>query len=115
MVQRVHFPAKHKFNTKGHDSKFVIHKIVGGKLACKRLKKSVAGPHCPKYLGHVRLQGTKALREGGRHGSYRAPRRHKTVSRPYGGVLTCNQVKDRVIRAFLIEEQKIVKKISRRR
>eukprot|EP01064_Diplonema_japonicum_P030409 TRINITY_DN5175_c0_g2_i1.p2 TRINITY_DN5175_c0_g2~~TRINITY_DN5175_c0_g2_i1.p2 ORF type:complete len:117 (+),score=36.11 TRINITY_DN5175_c0_g2_i1:47-397(+) len=115
MVQRVHFQRKHKYNTKGHDSKFVIHRIVGGKLACKRVKKRVAGPHTPKYLGHTRLNGTKALREGGQKGSYRAPRRFKTVSRAYGGVLTSTQVKERVIRAFLIEEQKIVKSVLNRR
>ena len=70
MVQRVHFAPKHKYKTGGHDSKFVIGHIPGGKLVAKRIKKRVSGPHCPKYLGHTRLQGTKALREGGRNGSY---------------------------------------------
>lgn len=36
---------------------------------------------------------------------------HKTVSRAYGGVLCANAVKERIVRAFLIEEQKIVKKV----
>lgn len=35
----------------------------------------------------------------------------KTVSRAYGGSRCSNCVKDRVVRAFLIEEQKIVKKV----
>jgi large subunit ribosomal protein L34e len=36
---------------------------------------------------------------------------HKTVSRAYGGSRCANCVKERIIRAFLIEEQKIVKKV----
>jgi hypothetical protein len=36
----------------------------------------------------------------------------KTVQRAYGGSRCANCVKDRVVRAFLIEEQKIVKKVS---
>jgi large subunit ribosomal protein L34e len=35
----------------------------------------------------------------------------KTVNRAYGGSRCSNCVKDRVVRAFLIEEQKIVKKV----
>jgi Ribosomal protein L34e len=35
----------------------------------------------------------------------------KTVQRSYGGSRCGNCVKDRVVRAFLIEEQKIVKKV----
>ena len=35
----------------------------------------------------------------------------KTVQRAYGGSRCSNCVKDRVVRAFLIEEQKIVKKV----
>ena len=37
----------------------------------------------------------------------------KTVSRSYGGSRCANCVKDRVVRAFLIEEQKIVKKVMK--
>ncbi|KAI5279897.1 60S ribosomal protein L34, partial [Ascosphaera aggregata] len=38
-------------------------------------------------------------------------RPQKTVSRAYGGSRCANCVKDRIVRAFLIEEQKIVKKV----
>jgi large subunit ribosomal protein L34e len=48
------------------------------------------------------------------------PRQYATVSRPkktvqraYGGSRCANCVKDRVVRAFLIEEQKIVKKVMK--
>lgn len=36
---------------------------------------------------------------------------HKSVSRIYGGSRCANCVKERIVRAFLIEEQKIVKKV----
>lgn len=38
-------------------------------------------------------------------------RRHKTVTRTYGGCLSPQAVRERIIRAFLIEEQKIVTKV----
>lgn len=36
---------------------------------------------------------------------------HKRVSRVYGGSRCANCVKERIVRAFLIEEQKIVKRV----
>lgn len=41
----------------------------------------------------------------------RLSRPHKTVHRIYGGHLDHKVVKDRIVRAFLIEEQKIIKKV----
>jgi large subunit ribosomal protein L34e len=41
----------------------------------------------------------------------RVSKRLKTVQRAYGGSRCSNCVKSRVLRAFLIEEQKIVKKV----
>lgn len=40
-----------------------------------------------------------------------AKKREKTVSRAYGGSRCHTCVKQRIVRAFLIEEQKIVKKV----
>ena len=42
-------------------------------------------------------------------------KRQKTVSRAYGGTLCGNAVRERIIRAFLIEEQKIVKKVLKKK
>jgi len=39
--------------------------------------------------------------------------RKKTVKRAYGGVLCHKCVKERIVRAFLIEEQKIVVKVMK--
>lgn len=41
----------------------------------------------------------------------RLPRNRRTVNRAYGGVLSGAAVRERIIRAFLVEEQKIVKKV----
>ena len=35
----------------------------------------------------------------------------KSVTRSYGGVLSGGAVRERIVRAFLVEEQKIVKKV----
>ena len=37
--------------------------------------------------------------------------RHKKVFRAYGGVLSHKAVREKIVRAFLIEEQKIVVKV----
>jgi large subunit ribosomal protein L34e len=80
----------------------------GNRLVAQKRTKRAKGPHTPWVLGHKRLAGTKALRH---IESRNASRYRKTVSRPYGGVLSADQVRDRVVRAFLIEEQRIVKKV----
>lgn len=41
----------------------------------------------------------------------RLSRNRRTVNRAYGGVLSGAAVRERIIRAFLVEEQKIVKKV----
>ena len=41
----------------------------------------------------------------------RLSRNRRTVNRAYGGVLSGSAVRDRIIRAFLVEEQKIVKRV----
>ena len=35
----------------------------------------------------------------------------RTVSRAYGGCLSAGAVRERIVRAFIIEEQKIVKRV----
>ena len=42
----------------------------------------------------------------------RMAKNKKTVNRAYGGVLSGGAVRDRIMRAFLVEEQKIVKRAS---
>ena len=89
-------------------NRFKLVRTPGNRLVAQKRDKKQNGPHTPWALGHKRLAGTKAL---GHFDRRRASRYVKTVSRPYGGVLNGEQVKDRVLRAFLIEEQRIVKKV----
>ena len=70
------------------------------------MKKKASGPRCGDT--GVLLNGIKAMRPK----EYRrVSKRQRTVTRAYGGSLSANAVKDRILRAFLIEEQKVAKKI----
>jgi len=81
----------------------------GNRLVFQKAGKRSQGPHTPWVLGHKRLSGTKALT----HFKARTSNRNKkTVSRAYGGVLAADQVRDRVIRAFLVEEQRIARRMD---
>ncbi|KAL8759034.1 MAG: hypothetical protein Q9199_001056 [Rusavskia elegans] len=92
------------YNTRSNKVRVI--KTPGGKLQYQHLKKRGSPPKCGDC--GIKLPGIPALR----------PREYATISRPkktvqraYGGSRCANCVKDRVVRAFLIEEQKIVKKV----
>ena len=55
------------------------------------------------------MQGVKVARP---HDFKRMTSSKRTVSRAYGGILTGTEVKDRIMRAFLIEEFKRFKHIN---
>lgn len=57
-----------------------------------------------------RLAGIKALRPS-EYSNKRMSKRQKSVNRIYGGCLSHKVVRERIMRAFLVEEQKIVKKV----
>ncbi|XVF29799.1 hypothetical protein REPUB_Repub16aG0002300 [Reevesia pubescens] len=65
-------------------------------------------PKCP--VTGKRIQGIPHLRSA-EYKRSRLPRNRKIVNRAYGGVLSGNAVRERIIQAFLVEEQKIVKKV----
>lgn len=56
----------------------------------------------------IPLPGISTLRP---RGYASVSKTHKTVQRAYGGLRCANCVKERIVRAFLIEEQKIVKRV----
>lgn len=78
----------------------------GGKLVYQYLKKTKKVPRCGQCKD--KLRGIQAARPLERS---RLCLRKKTVRRSYGGVLCHKCVKERIVRAFLIEEQKIVVKV----
>ncbi|CAD0098681.1 unnamed protein product, partial [Aureobasidium mustum] len=84
------------YNTKSNKVRVI--KTPGGELRYLHIKKKGTAPKCGDC--GVKLAGYATI-----------SRPKKTVQRAYGGSRCANCVKDRVVRAFLIEEQKIVKKV----
>ncbi|KAI0127854.1 60S ribosomal protein L34-B-like protein [Xylariales sp. AK1849] len=83
-----------------------IVKTPGGELRTLHIKKKGTAPKCGDC--GTKLPGVPALRPR-EYSQISKPK--KTVQRAYGGSRCGNCVKDRVVRAFLIEEQLIVKKV----
>merc|ERR1712077_171414 len=106
MVQRVTYRRRLSYNTKSNRRKIV--RTPGGKLVFQYLKKRPNVPKCP--MTGLRLKGVKPMRpsEKSRHSL-----RHKKVYRAYGGFLSHKAVREKIVRAFLIEEQKIVMKVMK--
>merc|ERR1711972_1144942 len=81
-------------------------KTPGGKLVFQQLQKTAKGPACGDCS--MRLIGLPALRP---HEYRRLKKRERHVNRAYGGSRCAACVRSRVLRAFLIEEQKCVKQV----
>lgn len=95
---------RHCYNTKQHRYRPV--RTPGGKLKSQRLYKSAKGPRCADCKN--RLAGIKNLKSSEYQ---RTSKRERTVSRAYGGSVCHSCVRQRIVRAFLLEEQKAVKKV----
>ncbi|KAK8459781.1 hypothetical protein SEVIR_2G212301v4 [Setaria viridis] len=106
MVQRLTYRKRHSYATKSNQTRVV--KTPGGKLVYQYTKKRASGPKCP--VTGKKIQGIPHLRPA-EYKRSRLSRNRRTVNRPYGGVLSGTAVRERIIRAFLVEEQKIVKKV----
>ncbi|CAL1686885.1 unnamed protein product [Lasius platythorax] len=106
MVQRLTYRRRLSYNTKSNRRRVV--RTPGGKLVYQYLKKPKKIPRCGQCKD--KLRGIQPARPMERS---RMCRRKKTVKRVYGGVLCHKCVKERIVRAFLIEEQKIVYKVMK--
>ncbi len=62
-----------------------------------------------KHTKGTQMQGVKVARP---HDFKRLTASKRSVSRAYGGNLTAGEVKERIMRAFLIDEFKYFKKMS---
>ncbi len=93
--RRVTYKRRASYRTKSN--KFRIVKTPGGKLAIQYVEKKSHG-----ITKHGLTRGRPAAL---RRLSYSK----RTVSRPYGGVLTHQEVKERITRAFMIEEIQSIK------
>jgi large subunit ribosomal protein L34e len=95
---------RHCYNTRQHGAKAV--RTPGGVLKAQRVYKTAKGPKCSDCK--TPLQGIKCVKSS----QYAAlKQRERKVSRAYGGSACANCVKQRIMRAFLLEEQKAVKKV----
>eukprot|EP01116_Phalansterium_solitarium_P016996 TRINITY_DN407_c0_g1_i1.p1 TRINITY_DN407_c0_g1~~TRINITY_DN407_c0_g1_i1.p1 ORF type:complete len:118 (-),score=14.50 TRINITY_DN407_c0_g1_i1:82-435(-) len=101
---RITYRRRHSYNTKSNKIRKV--KTPGGKLVVHTLKKKAKGPRCGDC--GLTLQGIVRLRPKQYRG---VSKRQKTVARAYGGNRCATCVRQRIVRAFLIEEQKIVKRV----
>eukprot|EP00252_Welwitschia_mirabilis_P006811 TRINITY_DN1770_c1_g1_i1.p2 TRINITY_DN1770_c1_g1~~TRINITY_DN1770_c1_g1_i1.p2 ORF type:complete len:121 (-),score=16.29 TRINITY_DN1770_c1_g1_i1:185-547(-) len=106
MVQRLTYRKRHSYATKSNQRRIV--KTPGGRLVFQTAKKRTKGPKCP--VTGKRIHGIPRLGKA-EYSSKRLSRNRRTVGRPYGGCLSGGAVRERIIRAFLVEEQKIVKKV----
>lgn len=104
MVQRVVCRRTNNFNTKSNKTKIV--KTPGGRLTMHNVKKASKGPRCGDCKG--KIIGVPALRPYQYKGIAKTDR---TVARAYGGTRCMPCVRDRIKRAFFLEEQKTVKAI----
>jgi large subunit ribosomal protein L34e len=68
--------------------------FIGGKLVLHLIKKK------------AKVSGMRGISAGRPHDMKRMSVCHKTIARPYGGNLTGSEVKDRIMRAFLIDQFK---------
>lgn len=96
--------SRHPYNTNSHSLKAV--RTPGGKLKGQKIVKKSKGPKCGDCK--TLLPGIKHLKST----EYRrTSKRERTVSRAYGGAVCHHCVRNRIVRAFLLEEQKAVKKV----
>ena len=104
MVQRLTYRRSHSYATRSNVQRRV--KTPGGKLALLGVTKR-ANPVICGDCGS-RLHGIPVRRPSEFH---LMSKREKKVSRSYGGAKCSKCVRERIVRAFLIEEQKIVKRV----
>ncbi|KNC48717.1 50S ribosomal protein L34e [Thecamonas trahens ATCC 50062] len=104
MVQRVTYRRRLSYNTKSNRTRVV--KTPGGRLVVHYMKKKPKGVSCGDC--GVQLHGVKCMR--GMQQS-RAAKSDLSVNRAYGGSRCPGCVRSRITRAFLVEEQKIVKRV----
>lgn len=104
MVERLAFRRHVSWNTRSNKNRRL--RTPGGKLTYQVLKKKARQPRCGdtkrKLIGVPRLRPVEYSR---------LPKRARTVARAYGGTKTSRAVRNRIVRAFLIEEQRCVKQV----
>ncbi|KAG8467191.1 hypothetical protein KFE25_000507 [Diacronema lutheri] len=109
MAQRVTYRRRKSFNTRSNKIRCV--KTPGGKLAVQYLQKRPRGVMCGDCK--TSLPGIPQLRPK-EYSKQLLARREKSVTRAYGGSRCAKCVRQRIVRAFLVEEQKVVKAVIKK-
>merc|ERR1712113_460611 len=105
MGARVNYKRNKSWNTRSNKIRQV--RTPGGRLTAQYVTKGSAGPGNGMRTSSVRLGGLRRMRPT----LYRREAKHtRRISRAYGGVYTHTELKNRIIRTFLTEEVKNVKK-----
>ena len=100
-------PLRHAYATRSNKIRKL--RTPGGKLSIQYVKKKTKGPQTPSG-DHGRIHGIPRQSQNSYSNKHMAKNK-KSVTRSYGGVLSGGAVRERIVRAFLVEEQKIVKKV----
>ncbi|KAL7487317.1 hypothetical protein ACHAW6_012914 [Cyclotella cf. meneghiniana] len=101
---RVTRVGRHGYNTKSNRIRTI--RTPGGRHVAQKIVKTTKGPRCSDCK--CSLPGIKHLKNS----AYKnLKKRERTVSRAYGGSACGGCVRQRIVRAFLLEEQKAVKKL----
>merc|ERR1711915_1111738 len=101
MVQRITYRRRLSYNTNSNKRKKV--KTPGGRIVYIYVKKRGSIPKCGDCK--VQLPGIKPSRPMQRT---RMSKRLKTVNRTYGGSRCHKCVRERIMRSFMINEQKVL-------
>uniref|UniRef100_A0A0G4I359 60S ribosomal protein L34 n=1 Tax=Chromera velia CCMP2878 TaxID=1169474 RepID=A0A0G4I359_9ALVE len=104
MVQRLTYRRKNRYNTASNQQKIV--RTPGGRLVYQLAKKKANAPSCRDC--ESTLHGIPVLRA---HEYKNIAKTHRTVRRAYGGNLCPGCLRQRIVRAFLLDEQKCVKEV----
>lgn len=95
--RRVTYKRRASYRTAGN--KFKIVKTPGGRLSIQYIQKK----------SKTIKKNMNGLKSGRPHDLKQLSYRFRRVARPYGGVLTHDEVKMRIMRAFMIEELQHIK------
>mmetsp|Transcript_1478 Transcript_1478/g.4339 ORF Transcript_1478/g.4339 Transcript_1478/m.4339 type:complete len:127 (+) Transcript_1478:81-461(+) len=104
MVERLTYRRHTRYNTKSNKVRLL--RTPGGRLVNQVVKKKAKGPACGDC--GKRLIGLPCVRP---MEFKRLKKRERRVNRAYGGSRCASCVRSRIVRAFLIEEQKCVKQV----
>uniref|UniRef100_A0A8C5VKJ4 Large ribosomal subunit protein eL34 n=2 Tax=Euarchontoglires TaxID=314146 RepID=A0A8C5VKJ4_MICMU len=106
MVQRLTYRRRLSYNTASNKTR--LSRTPGDRIVYLYTKKVGKAPKSACGVCPGRLRGVRAVRP---KVLMRLSKTKKHVSRAYGGSMCAKCVRDRIKRAFLIEEQKIVVKV----